>query len=149
MHQAILYKVVNLYAVDAEERKDLYQEVILQCWKGWNSFRGESKFSTWLYRVGLNTVLTAKRKKHPVDYPEEIPDRHSDAPLVLKNEKAEALYAAIRRLAETDRAIITLHLDGYANQEIAELMGITANSVNVKLFRIRERLSHLLKSQHA
>lgn len=143
-HQAIIYKVVNLYASDAEERKDLYQEVVLQCWKGWESFRGESKFSTWLYRVSLNTVFTAKRKKNRIDYPEHAPEEVGVGPSVLENERAEVLYAAIRRLPETDRAIITLHLDGYANQEIAEMMGITANSINVKLFRIRERLSNLL-----
>jgi len=146
-HQGIIYKVVNLYAHDQEEKKDLYQEVVLQCWKGWDGFRGEAKFSTWLYRVCLNTVLTSRRRKNLIDYPEQAPDHHSVPHASLENEKIQALYAAIRQLNETDRALISLHLDGYGNNEIADLMGIKANSVNVKLFRIRERLAKFLNPE--
>ncbi|MBI1343457.1 MAG: sigma-70 family RNA polymerase sigma factor [Terrimonas sp.] len=144
-NRAIIYKVVQLYAVDPEEKKDLYQEIVLQCWKGWSSFRGESKFSTWLYRICLNTIFTAKRKKSRVEYREELPDVQKEQHRSLEQEEKQQLYAAIRQLAETDRAIISLHLDGYSNNDIAAMMGISVNSTNVKLFRIRERLSKILK----
>ena len=144
-NQAIIYKLVGLYANDAEEKKDLYQEVLLQAWKGWPSFRQESKFSTWLYRVCLNTIFTRNRKKQPLDYKESL---ETIAPVIqnssIQNEDSIRLRQAIRKLAETDRALISLHLDGYDNGEIAELLGISNNHVAVKLHRIKEQLSNFL-----
>lgn len=145
-NQGIIYKVVSLYAADPEEKKDLYQEVLLQCWKGWPSFRNESKFSTWLYRISLNTVFTSLRKKTKLYYQDDLPDTQllSDAP--LENEDSQALQQAILHLTDVDRALILLHLEGYNNGEIAQMMGISANSLGVKLFRIRQRLANLLNS---
>jgi RNA polymerase sigma factor (sigma-70 family) len=144
-HQGIIYKLVALYANDAEEKKDLYQEVLLQAWKGWPSFRRESKFSTWLYRVCLNTIFTHKRKRHPVDFTESLEEI---SPAVENNsvqqEDGLRLRQAIRKLAETDRALISMHLDGYSNAEIGEMLGISNNHVSVKLHRIKEQLSNLL-----
>ena len=144
-NQGIIYKLVGLYANDAEEKKDLYQEVLLQAWKGCPSFRQESKFSTWLYRVCLNTIFTRNRKKQPLDYKDSL---EAIAPVVqsnsIQNEDAVRLRQAIRKLAETDRALISLHLDGYDNGEIADLMGISNNHVAVKLHRIKEQLSNFL-----
>jgi len=76
-NQGIIHKVLNLYAADAEEKKDLMQEILLQTWKSRNSFRGESKFSTWLYRICLNTVFTSKRRRHLIEYVEELPDEQA------------------------------------------------------------------------
>ncbi|MDX2045573.1 MAG: sigma-70 family RNA polymerase sigma factor [Chitinophagaceae bacterium] len=144
--QGIIYKLVGLYAADAEEKKDLYQEVLLQAWKGWPSFRGEAKFSTWLYRICLNTILTQKRKNSLVDYKESL---ESISPSVqhssIQREDGVNLQKAIRRLAETDRAIISMHLDGYENTEIADMLGISANHVAVKLHRCKQQLANLLK----
>ena len=145
-NKGIIYKVVNLYAADTEEKKDLYQEILLQCWKAWPSFRREAKFSTWLYRLALNTVFTAKRKKSPIAFTGHLPDDQTLLPSSFEKEDAQRLYTAVRKLNETERAIISLHLDGYGNNEIAEIMGISNNGVNVKLFRIRERLVKILKS---
>jgi RNA polymerase sigma-70 factor (ECF subfamily) len=144
-NQGIIYKLVGLYASDEEEKKDLYQEVLLQAWKGWPSFRQESKFSTWLYRVCLNTIFTRNRKKQPLDYKDSLEEI---SPVVqsssIQQEDAVHLRQAIRKLSETDRALISLHLDGYDNGEIAELLGISNNHVAVKLHRIKEQLSNLL-----
>ncbi len=71
-NQGIIYKLVGLYANDAEEKKDLYQEILLQAWKGWPSFRQEAKFSTWLYRICLNTILTQKRKPQRINYKDSL-----------------------------------------------------------------------------
>ena len=145
LHQGVIYKLVALYANDAEEKKDLYQEVLLQAWKGWTSFRQESKFSTWLYRVCLNTIFTHKRKKQPVQFTESLEEM---SPAVenssVQKEDGVRLRQAIRKLAETDRALISMHLDGYNNAEIGEMLGISNNHVSVKLHRIKEQLSNLL-----
>ncbi|HCL04706.1 MAG TPA: RNA polymerase sigma factor [Chitinophagaceae bacterium] len=145
--QGIIYKLVGLYANDAEERKDLYQEVLLQSWKAWPTFRGEAKFSTWLYRICLNTILTQKRKVNRIDYLDSLePVEHlvTDA-TGHKKEEIERLRRAIRSLSETDRAIVSMHLDGYENAEIAEVLGITVNHVAVKLHRCKQQLANLLK----
>ena len=145
-NQGIIYKLVGLYASDSEDKKDLYQEVLLQSWKAWPSFRNEAKFSTWLYRICLNTLLTQKRKKHPVEYKESL---ESISPSInnvsAQREETAWLQAAIRKLPETDRAIISLHLDGYDNREIAEMLGISNNHVAVKLHRIKQVLATFLK----
>lgn len=145
LNQGIIFKLVGLYANDAEEKKDLYQEILLQAWKGWASFRQESKFSTWLYRVCLNTIFTQKRKKHQVDYTDSL----ENISPVVQNQVAEKedinrLRLAIRQLPETDRAVISLNLDGYENAEVAEMLGISANHVAVKLHRIKQHLGNLL-----
>lgn len=145
-NQGIIYKLVGLYASDAEEKKDIYQEVLLQAWKAWPSFRGEAKFSTWLYRICLNTILTQKRKANLVDYKDSLEAispsvQHSS----IQKEEVAGLQKAIRQLSETDRAIISLHFDGYDNGEISEILGITGNHVAVKLHRCKQQLTNLLK----
>lgn len=144
-NQGILYKLVGLYAADQEEKKDLYQEILLQAWRAWPAFRGEAKFSTWLYRISLNTILTQKRKPQRVDYKESL-DLYSPkvAPVSERQMEVDRLRQAIRSLAETDRAIISLHLDGYDNGEIAAMIGITNNNVGVKLHRIKQQLADRL-----
>ncbi len=145
-HQRIVLRLVGLYANDAEERKDLEQEVLLQAWKGFPSFRGEAKFSTWLHRVALNTILTQKRRPRLVERSEALERSaaavHDPAPA---HDDAERLRQAIRQLPETDRALIALHLDGFDNGEVAGILGISANHVGVKLHRIKTRLTELLQ----
>ncbi len=145
-HQRIVLRLVGLYANDPEERKDLEQEVLLQAWKGFPSFRGEAKFSTWLHRVALNTILTQKRRPRLVERSEALERSaaavHDPAPA---HDDAERLRQAIRQLPETDRALIALHLDGFDNGEVAGILGITANHVGVKLHRIKTRLTELLQ----
>lgn len=146
-HQGIIYKLVSLYAADAEEKKDLYQEVLLQAWKSFAQFRHEAKFSTWLYRVSLNTILTQMRKQSVVDYKESLDTFADKMYTEPSRHQARDIHAAIRRLPETDRAIISMHLDGYENGEIASLAGISNNHVAVKLHRIKQQLSNLLKRE--
>ena len=145
LNQGIIYKLVSLYANDAEEKKDLYQEILLQAWKGWAAFRQDAKFSTWLYRICLNTIFTQQRKKRRIDYKESLEDI---SPVVhnssVQKEERVRLQLAIRQLSETDRAIISMHLDGYENAEIGEMLGISNNNTAVKLHRIKQQLTNLL-----
>ncbi len=147
-NRGIIAKLVGLYANSEEERKDLYQEILYQAWKGFHTFRGDAKFSTWLYRISLNTILTAQRKVNKVEYRETVEDSAwTDGADQVKNENTRLLRLAIRRLPETERAIITLHLDGYSNPEIADMMGISPNNATVKLHRIKHQLISQLQPQ--
>jgi RNA polymerase sigma-70 factor (ECF subfamily) len=144
-HQHIIYKLVHLYANSAEDKKDIYQEIVLQAWKTYPSFRGDARFSTWLYRLSLNTIFTIKRNKGKVYYTDTASFEEGLSSTTDWDDK-ERLYQAIRTLPETERAIISLHLDGYDNQEISEMLGITPNLAAVKLHRSKKHLSTLLKN---
>ena len=144
-HRGIIYKVIRLYVRHEEDERDLYQEILFQAWRSFPSFKGESKFSTWLYRVGLNTVLTFKRRPPLVVPHDDLAALQPTAP-GKNTDETEALYMVIRELNEIDRMIITLHLDGYENEEIADISGLTKNNVAVKLHRIKEGKMKKLKA---
>ncbi len=145
-NQGLIRKLAGLYASDPEDLKDLCQEIIYQAWKGIGSFRGDAKFSTWLYRLALNTIFSIKRKKNLIDYKEFSSHDHPiENESVSDRLQSESLYNAIRQLPETDRAIISLHLDGYGNHEIGDITGLKANHVGVKLHRIKHILTQKLK----
>lgn len=143
----MILKLISLYANSFEDRNDLYQEILFNAWKSIQSFQGKSKFSTWLYQVALNTILTFNRKrKKPISYHDAMEDLIvSVPPQTDKGEDIQRLYQAIRQLSETDRVIITLNLEGYDNPEIADILGITSNYIGVKLYRIKNQLQTLLK----
>ena len=143
-HQGIIYKVVSMYAADGEEKKDLYQEIVLQCWKGMKQFRGEARFSTWLYRIAINTVLTIRRKKTALRHAEELTDAGFAPPAVFDREDSQQLQAAIRLLSGTDKAMALLFLDGYTIAEMADMMGISAAHASVRLYRIKQRLAKII-----
>jgi RNA polymerase sigma-70 factor (ECF subfamily) len=140
-NRKIIYKVVNLYVDDLAEREDLVQEVILQSYSSYERFNGDSRFSTWLYRVSLNTVLTHKKKENRRKSAETefTPIDQGD-----QNEMKDRLYRAIKKLKPINRIAISLHLDGYSNPEIANITGLSENHVAVKLHRSRTRLTQLL-----
>lgn len=142
--RSIIFKVIRLYVNNSEDEKDLYQEILLQAWRSYPKFRGESKFSTWLYRVALNTVLTFKQRPVVVKPYEDLSVFNHKEPASRPKDEVDALYNAIRSLNEIDRMIITLHLDGYSNEEVAGITGLSAGNVGVKLFRIRATLTNLL-----
>jgi len=144
-HKGIILKVVNLYADDFEDRKDLYQEIVLQSWSAYSRFEGKAKFSTWLYRISLNvaiTFLNKRKKATQVKESTNIGDI-SIEPAEL-SERADFLYRAIKQLAEIDRSIIMLHLDGFDNSEISEMMGLSKGNTTVKLHRIKQQLTTIL-----
>lgn len=150
-HQKIVYKVCNLYMDRHAEREDLFQEITLQAWKAYGTFRGDSKFSTWLYRVALNTAITffRKDKKKPAIYSTDIiPEQTEDAYDPIE-EQVKAMYAAIGNLSKIDKAIVMLYLEDYSYIEIGDMMGITANNVAVKMNRIKTKLKEETQKQEA
>lgn len=144
-HRGLMQKVVRLYVDDADDRQDMLQEILLQAWRSYPSFRGNSQFSTWLYRVSLNTVLTALRKNRRQP---ETDSLETAVQVESGNEdqsEKEWLYRTIRQLPEIDRMIISLHLDGYKHEEIADIAGMQKGNVALKLHRIKKRLTEKAK----
>lgn len=145
----ILYKVCNLWCDEPEDRRDLFQEIVLQLWKAWPSFRKESKVSTWMYRIGLNTAISVFRKKSKGLFTVslsvgafEIPD---PAKFSAENENISALHKAIATLSSVEKAIIMLYLEEKTYREIAEITGISKENVGVKLNRIKSKPEVILK----
>lgn len=152
-YNGILYKIGRSYTTEEPDFKDLYQEMLIQLWKSFERFKGESKISTWIYRVALNTALTYQRnrKRKPVaDSIDSLKFKLSDdsnsnlAQAHKKEAKIELLYHCINLLKKEQRAIILLHLEGKKYNEIAEIIGLTPNNIGVKLMRIKKTLHHLL-----
>jgi RNA polymerase sigma-70 factor (ECF subfamily) len=141
----IIFKVINLYLDVADEKADLYQEIVLQAWRSYSTFKGKSKFSTWLYQLSLNTALTYNRKKYPYKNKVDLSETVFDKATTQNLEDSDLLMQALRTLNEVDRSIIALHLDGYNHQEVAEIVGITKNHVAVKVHRIKNELQQTLK----
>lgn len=137
-HEAILHKVIGLYLDDAAERADARQEILLQAWRSYPSFKRQAKFSTWLYRVALNTVLTIRRKARSatVSLDQAAPVQQ----MAFLSEEAELLWLYIRQLPEIDRAILSLHFEGYRYEEIGEILVLKENTVATRVHRIKKKL---------
>jgi len=147
-HQGLIHKVCLMYEFDYEARNDLFQEIVLQLWKSFESFRGEAKITTWMYRIALNTAISGLRKKNRKLPTEDLHDKHMNISERDDNEQQEEdfdkLQWAIRQLNEIDRAMIMMALDEVPYDEIADTIGITQNNVRVRMNRIRERLRKLM-----
>lgn len=145
-HRGLIFKVCNMYCSDHEDRKDLFQEIVLQIWKSLGSFRHESALTTWMYRIALNTAITHLRKEKrsvsPVSLTGiEIPDIYDDDE---KEESLLQLSAAIEQLNKVDKSIILLYLEEKSYEEISEITGLSKTNVGVKLNRIKAKLSTVL-----
>ena len=137
-----------LYANDQETRDDLFQEIVLQLWKSFSSFRGDSKITTWMYRVALNTAISGLRKQKRVVPTEKLAEVHfnlSDRRDGIAEDTVQQLRQAIRNLSELDRALVMMALDEIPYEEIAHTIGITQNNVRVRMNRIREKLRKMMK----
>lgn len=142
-HQRIIHKVCNLYMERHGDREDLFQEITLQAWKAYGNFRGDAKFSTWLYRVALNTAITffRKEKRQPEIFSTDtIPDFRQNDSYNPIEDQVKAMYTAIGELSKIDKAIVMLYLEDYSYNDIGDMMGITANNVAVKMNRIKTKL---------
>lgn len=143
-NERIIHKVIGLYIDNHEDKRDLYQEVLLQAWKSFVNFNGASKFSTWLYKVALNTTLSFKKKDRPSL---ELTNQRIEQQGGEEHQKEnyEILYFLVRQLDEIDRMLLTLHLDGYSNPEISEITGMTSNNVAVKIHRLKSKIVEQFK----
>jgi len=145
-HQGIVGKVAWLYAGSPDEREDLRQEIVMQAWRSFGSFRGDSRFSTWMYRVALNTALLARRRRRARPVTEALSESSPlPAPAAPGSDPdLERLQDCIRRLRELDRAVILLYLEQHTHEEIAELTGLGSKNVSVRISRIKKQLRDCL-----
>lgn len=143
-HKTTIYTVCYMFSKDNDEVNDLFQEILVNLWKGFASFQGRSDIRTWVYRVALNTCITIDRKKKrrrdkeariqmDINFYDDMDD---DVRQVKK------LYERINRLGIFDRAIVLLWLEGMPYDEIGQIVGISSKNVSVKLVRIREQLKN-------
>lgn len=150
-NQGIIHKVCNIYCDDQDDRNDLFQEIVAQLWKSFPSFREESKFTTWMYRVALNTAITVfkKTKRRPdqnrLTYENfQVKDENYDTET---EEEIKNLHRAVAQLTGVEKSIVLLFLENRKYEEIAEITGITQNYVRVKMNRIKKKLKKFMETE--
>ena len=142
-HKGTIYTVCYMFSNDADEVNDLFQEVLVNLWKGFEGFEHRSDIRTWVYRVSLNTCISLDRKKR----------RSATVPLTMDinlfedrdedTKQVDMLHKRISKLQPFDRAIVLLWLEDLSYEEIGQIVGITSKNVSVRLFRIREQLKKM------
>ena len=148
-NQGIIQKICGLYGQTQPDREDLFQEIIVQLWKAVPKFQEQSRFSTWLYRVALNTAISDFRKKRralPVIQTEVASLEIESEIIDGKDERLKTLYAAISRLQEIDKAIVMLYLEDKSYDEMEDIVGISASTLRVRMNRVKEKLRELTKN---
>ncbi len=150
-NQGIIHKVCNIYCDVQEDRNDLFQEIVAQLWKSFPTFQNRSKFSTWMYRVALNTAITSfkKAKRRPdqnrLTYDNfQIEDDSYDTET---EENIKQLHRAVAQLSGVEKSIVLLFFENKKYEEIAEITGITQNYVRVKMNRIKKKLKKLMTTE--
>lgn len=147
-NQNIVHKVCSLYTNNRDAHNDLFQEITIQLWKAYPKFRGDSKFSTWMYRVALNTAITLYRKSK-----NNIPTQDYDSVLYRINseeyddteeQQLKLIYSAVKQLGDIDKALVFLYLEDKGYTEIADTLGITEVNARVKMNRIKNKLRTVL-----
>lgn len=145
-NQAIIHRICCMYLDNKADREDLFQEIVLQAWKSFKSFRGDAKFQTWLYRVGLNTAITYIKRGNRDTLAELQYSQESYCEIAYREDEDTLLmYQAISRLTKVEKALVTLYLEDYSYNEIAETLGMTPNHIAVKISRIKTKLKQLSK----
>lgn len=144
-YSGIIIKICRAYTNTQEDFEDYYQEVCLQIWRSHASFREQSEWSTWVYRISLNVCLTLLKKKKKHNFvSNSLPEEAIEDSRSFVDESLNQLYQAIRQLSDVDRAVIMLYLEEKSYQEIAEIIGTNPNNIGVRIKRIKERLKKLL-----
>lgn len=147
-HQNLIHKVCRIYTSCQDDHNDLFQEITIQLWKAYPKFRGDSKFTTWAYRVALNTAITLFRKKkrdinaieldsniHKIDFTEYNFE---------EEEQLKLMYKAIHQLGDIDKALIFMYLEDKDYSEISETLGISEVNARVKMNRVKTKLKQLI-----
>jgi len=143
-----LHKVCRIYTGTEADRQDLFQEIVIQLWRSYPNFKGNAKFSTWLYRIAINTAITGLRKKKEIiQYvePTQLPLQATHDADEMEERSAE-LYRAINNLNDIDKAIVLLYLEEKTYEEMEEILGITQGNLRVKMNRIKDKLRELTKN---
>jgi RNA polymerase sigma-70 factor (ECF subfamily) len=144
-NEGVIFKITTLYTDNRDDQKDLYQDVVYQLWKSFDSFRSESKISTWMYRIALNTSLTrlkkTKRMGNPVSIDRVVMQQTENYDPEFE-EKLKLLYSHIKQLSVLEKALMLLLLEGKKYEEIAEITGLSSSNVGTKISRIKQKLKN-------
>jgi len=150
-NQGIIHKVCNIYCDVQEDRNDLFQEIVAQLWKSFPTFQNKSKFSTWMYRVALNTAITSfKKAKRRPDQSRLTYDNfqiEDDGYDIETEENIKQLHRAVAQLTGVEKSIVLLYFENKKYEEIAEITGITQNYVRVKMNRVKKKLKKLMATE--
>ncbi|MGX1024938.1 RNA polymerase sigma factor [Flavobacterium sp. CS20] len=147
-HQNIVHKICRMYADNEAQHKDLFQDITVQLWKAYPKFRGDAKFSTWMYRVALNTAITLYRKQKRQVKTQDIEkigfkieaDYYDDT----TEQNLKLMYAAVKELNDIDKALVFLYLEDKNYTEIANTLGISEVNARVKMNRIKKKLKTII-----
>ena len=147
-NQNIVHKICRIYTANSDAHNDLFQEITIQLWKNYPKFRGDSKFSTWMYRVALNTSISLYRKSTKRISTQDFDDvafrvkshGYDDTEEV----QLKALYNAIHKLSDIEKALIFLYLENKSYDEISETLGISNGNARVKMNRAKQKLKNML-----
>jgi len=149
-HKGILIKIAKMYMDNHQDEEDLKQEIIFQLWKSYEKFEERSKFSTWMYRVAINTAITFLRKekrrsdRYEISYEKEQVTEEQDE---TKETQLAHFYKAVKNLNKIEKALILLFIEGNSHKEIAQSLGITEVNARVKLNRTKNKLQEIIKKQ--
>lgn len=150
-NQNILHKICRLYTRDIDAHKDLFQEMVIQLWKAYPKFKGESKFTTWAYRVALNTAISlyrnTKRKIQTVDWDNSLQNIKYEEYDSQQEEQLKSLYNAVRNLNDIEKALVYMYLEDKDYAEISETLGISEVNARVKMNRIKTKLKAMIKQE--
>ena len=147
----IIIKISRVYTKNSQDREDLINDIVLELWKSYERFKGNSKISTWIYRVALNTSMNYKRKRKNDDllFFTDFKNVDNNNWLIEEENLSESqiLFQCIEELNEINKAIILLYLDGNSHDEISEITGISKSNVGTRIGRIKEQIKKLAISK--
>lgn len=150
-NQKLIHKICRIYTNNAEDHEDLFQEITIQLWKSFSGFKGEARFSTWMYRVALNTAITLFRKPQKnnaqtVDI--DISSLKMEYEAYEDDEyKLQKMYKAIYTLSDVEKALIMMYLEDKPYKEIGEILGITEGNARVKMNRAKNNLKNIIDTK--
>ena len=147
-NEGIIFKVTLVYTFNEEDQKDLYQEIVYQLWKSYDSFRGDAKISTWMYRIALNTAISylkkEKRKGNRVQMDVSLLSKIDQVDTLI-DDRIKILYSHIKRLNTIEKGIALLYLEGKSYDEISTITGFSSTNVGTRLNRIKSKLKSQIK----
>lgn len=148
-NEGVIFKITTMYTTNGQDQKDLYQDIVYQLWKSYGSFRNESKISTWMYRVALNTAIRqlkkSKRKPDAVSI-DQVVLQETEIRNPVFEERLKLLYHHIKQLNVLEKGVMLLLLEGKKYQEIAEITGLSPSNVGTRISRIKEKLRTQIKN---
>ena len=151
-NQNIVHKICRIYTNNQYDHEDLFQEIVIQLWKAYPKFRGDAKFTTWAYRIALNTAITLfkKNNKQPkIDKNKELFNLNIQAEYNNDEiKKIQTMYDAIYQLNDIEKALIMLFLEDKSYKEIAEIMGISEGNARIKMMRTKDKLKKLISKNN-